>query len=170
MRQFSAIILILAMVFALCGCSIRAAAAPTASPAQETAAPTPSPSHTATPAAETPRPSVQPSAAVSTPVTYVTDDALNQILDGITDNVQPGSAGSSLRAVKYAAQLLDWGMATTLSEAEISSAVDGWMAGQDGNRLGVFLESILSVYGACYDLQQGNAQDLRDSAGCQSSG
>jgi hypothetical protein len=94
----------------------------------------------------------------------VHDAALNAVLSGVL-TVYPGSAGSSLRAAARAAQLLDWGMATTLSDDEIYSAVGCFMDELDDQDLLLFQESFYSVYDRAYDLRGENARELLEDAG-----
>ena len=96
------------------------------------------------------------------------DAALEQIFEAVL-SVYPGSAGSSLRAARCAAWLLDWGAVTSLTDDEIYSAVGSWLDQQDDERLRVFLESILSVYDRCYDLRGEYAQDIMIDAGVEAS-
>ena len=133
MKKAFALILSLCMVFALAGCAQKSAAptpAPAAAPT-ETPAPTPEPTPEPTPTATPEPPPLMPE------LPAVHDEALSQILEA-TLSVYPGSAGSSLRAARVAAWLLDWGAVTELTDDEIYSAVGTWMDGQDSERL--FLE------------------------------
>ena len=84
-------------------------------------------------------------------------------------SVYPGTAGTSLRAARCAAWLLDWGAVTTLTDDEIYSAVGSWLDEQDDERMQTFLESFLSVYDRSYDLRGEYAEDLMSDAGIESS-
>ena len=53
---------------------------------------------------------------------------LDNMLNEINTDVQPGTAGSSLKAVKVAANLLDWGTETSLSQEEIKSETVRWLS------------------------------------------
>ena len=164
MKKAFALILSLCMVFALAGCAQKSAAptpAPTAAPT-ETPAPTPEPTPEPTPTATPEPPPLMPE------LPAVHDEALSQILEA-TLSVYPGSAGSSLRAARVAAWLLDWGAVTELTDDEIYSAVGTWMDGQDSERLKLFLESILAVYDQTYNLRGENAEAIMSDAGVESS-
>lgn len=164
MKKTIALILALCMVFALAACGRKSAApapAPTAVPA-ETPAPTPEPTPEPTPTATPEPPPLMPE------LPPVRDEALSQILEA-TLSVQPGAAGSSLRAARVAAWLLDWGAETKLTDDEIYSAVGTWMDEQDSERLKLFLESILAVYDQTYNLRGENAEALMSDAGVESS-
>ena len=121
-------------------------------------APTPTPEPTPEP---TPVP-IQP----ELPPVY--DAELSAILSSITTDVQPGSAGSSLKAAGCAAKLLDWGAATSLNDDEIYSAVGCWLDEQSDDRLLMFFESFYSVYTASYDLRSDNGESLMRDAGISS--
>ena len=154
--------LFLLLILAGCGKSV------------QTPAPTPVPVVTATPS-PTPEPTPIPTLA-PTPeplplipdLPEIHDAALEQIFEAVL-SVYPGSAGSSLRAARCAAWLLDWGAVTSLTDDEIYSAVGSWLDQQDDERLRVFLESILSVYDRCYDLRGEYAEGLMSDAGIESS-
>lgn len=117
----------------------------------------------------TPEPTPEPTPIPIQPeLPPVTDDALNAILDSIVSEVRPGSSGCSLRAAQCAAALLDWGMATSLNDDEIYSAVGCWLDMQDDERLLIFFESFYSVYTASYDLRSENGETLMRDAGISS--
>lgn len=144
--------------------------------ARKAPAPTPAPTPTVT---ETPAPTPEPTPEPTTAPTpeplplipelpAVHDEALDQIFEAVL-SVYPGAAGSSLRAARCAAWLLDWGAVTELSDDEIYSAVGTWLDAQDSERMQIFLESILSVYDRCYDLRGEYAEGLMSDAGIESS-
>ena len=161
MKRLFALSLALCMIFSFAACG-KQAAEPTPAPTPiPTAAPPPTPTPEPTPA-PTPEPlPIQPD------LPPVHDEALNQIFEAVL-GVYPGSAGCSLRAARCAAQLLDWGAETKLTDDEIYSAVGCWLDEQDDERLHLFLESILSVYDRCYDLRGEHAEDLMADAGIES--
>ncbi len=119
------------------------------------------------PAAQpTPEPTVEPSPVPLIPsFPPVWDESLNSVLDEITDDVRPGSSGSSLRAVCCAAHLLDWAHTSSLTDDEVYSAVQCWMETLDNERLNNFLNSVLDVYDRCYDLRTDRADELMEEAG-----
>ena len=164
MKKYLALFLALSMIFAIAACGKKSGApapAPTASP---TAAPTPEPTPEATPVpTATPEP---PPLVPDLPPVY--DEDLSRILEA-TLSVQPGTAGSSLRAARVAAWLLDWGAVTKLTDDEIYSAVGTWLDAQSSERLQVFLESFLAVYDQSYNLRGENAEAIMSDAGIESS-
>ena len=164
MKRTLAFLLVFLLVFALCGCGKKDKAAEvvvltevpvTAAPVISTPEPTPSPEPTPAP---TPVP-IQPE------LPEVVDESLNAVLDMITDNVRPGSSGTSLRAAACAAALLDWGMNTNLTDDEIYSAVGCWLDTLDDERLVQYFDSFYPVYNASYDLKGENAESLLSDAG-----
>ncbi len=157
MKKSLILLLALTLLLPLGACAGRGAPAPTAAPA---AAPTPVPTPEPTPE-PTPTPEPLPLAPDLPPVH---DETLSGILEA-TLYVYPGTAGASLRAVRCAVWLLDWGMQTGLSDDEIYSAVGTWLDGQDEERVQIFLESIFPVYDQTYDLRGENAQARMEDAG-----
>lgn len=119
--------------------------------------------------APTPEPTPEPTPVPIQPeLPPVTDETLNAILDSIRSDVQPGSAGSSLRAAQCAARLLDWGMDSPLTDDEIYSAVGGWLDTQDDEGLLQFFEGFYPVYTASYNLRAENGESLMQDAGISS--
>ena len=164
MKKFTGILLALIMSVSLCACAPREA---------ETIiieqTPTPAPVETAqavaqpeTPETDTPE---APGEDAPAEIPPVWDESLNAILDCVTWNVRPGSAGCSLRAIQVASALLDWGTETGLSDDEIYSAVGCYMDTLDSDGLSLYLESILNVYDAVYSLRDGDTGELLEEAG-----
>ena len=89
------------------------------------------------------------------------------ILDVIDEEVMPGTAGSSLRAVQAAVQLLDWGVHTGLDTEEIRQATVDWLANKGNDEQVAFAQKLELVDDACNRLREGNARELLDEAGCQ---
>jgi len=164
MRKTMLFMLLLCMLVLLAACG-RQSAAPTPEPVTApTQAPAPTPEPTPAP---TPAPTPEP-LPLMPELPEVHDAALEEIFEGVL-SVYPGTAGSSLRAARCAAWLLDWGAVTKLTDDEIYSAVGSWMDKQDSERLKIFLESILPVYDRCYDLRGEYAEGLMSDAGIESS-
>ncbi len=88
------------------------------------------------------------------------------ILDEINANVEVGTSGASLSAVRAAAELLDWGVNTGLDADEISDAASTWLAAQNDG-LTDFLHKLELVDDAYKKLRTGQARELLDSAGCE---
>ena len=137
MKRILMITLALFVLLSLAACGKKApAATPTPAPVPtETPAPTPEPTPEPTPA---PTPEPLP---LAPELPEIHDAALEEIFEGVL-SVYPGTAGSSLRAARCAAWLLDWGAVTSLTDDEIYSAVGSWMDKQSDERLSTFLESM----------------------------
>ena len=164
MKKGTIIILTLFVLLSLAACG-KAAPAPTAAPTPVvTEMPSPSPEATPEP---TPVSTPEPLPLIPD-LPEVHDEALEQIFEAVL-SVYPGTAGTSLRAARCAAWLLDWGAVTTLTDDEIYSAVGSWLDEQDDERMQTFLESFLSVYDRSYDLRGEYAEDLMSDAGIESS-
>ena len=95
-------------------------------------------------------------------------DVLSAILVDIKGNVEVGSAGSSLKAVPYAAALLNWASSSTLSQEEIDVIVSEMLNTVSGD------ESAAAEYAAqlglvnadCQVLLSDDAEELLNEAGC----
>lgn len=88
------------------------------------------------------------------------------ILDEIDAIVTPGTAGSSLQAIRAAAMLLDWGVNTGLDTGEISEAASTWLAAKGGAQSDSLQK--LSLVDEAYKKLLGNdARELMDAAGCE---
>ncbi len=89
------------------------------------------------------------------------------ILDVINEEVEPGTAGSSLRAVQVAVKLLDWGANTGLDTEEIRQATVNWLADKGNDDQAAFAQKLELVDDAYNRLREGNTRELLDEAGCQ---
>ena len=142
------------VLLTLCACGVK----------KTGASPSPSPS---TPATESVSPSAAPS---SSPAAQDTDTkTLTALLDEINSGMEIGTAGSSLKATKFAAALLDWGMATKLSGDDIFKATVAWLSPK-GNDEGVaFGEKYAAVRQSIEQLKGKDAKALLSDAGVTSS-
>ena len=166
MKRLPILLLCCCLLFPLCACS-RKNAAPTPTPpvipdvtAMPTETPAPEPS-----AAPTPEPTPIP---LIPDLPEVHDPALEAILPEVL-NVWPGAAGCSLRAARTAALLLDWGMATELTDDEIYAAMGSYLDTLGDEDFMLFRESFYSVYDASYNLRGENAEGLLSDAGVETS-
>lgn len=91
-------------------------------------------------------------------------EELKTILDGIEENVFPGTAGSSLTAVPYTVQLLDWCKSAGISESELRGVIAQWLQGKDQGEIAHQFELISETYDL---LMSDRAEALLDTAGCQ---
>lgn len=133
----------------------------------QAASPAGEPSGTAAPASEEPESSAQPAGTAG----EAADPQLEKLCDVLTqlnENVNPGTAGCSLAAVKYAAMLLDWGSENVPGSEEIKSAVDSWLEGRTAEELQLFDQRIELTADTCAQLMGSDAGDLMEAAGCES--
>ena len=152
MKKTFAFILVLAMALALCACGGESAG-------EVVRVDT-------TPAAETPAPAVEtPASTADTASAEESSDALGVVLDYAVNDVQPGSAGCSLRSIQCAAMLLDWAAETPLDADGIAAAVEAWKAAATEDALSLFGECMDLVAYSCESLTQDNAQELLDESG-----
>lgn len=87
------------------------------------------------------------------------------ILDEIDAAVTVGVSGSSLSAVRAAAELLDWAVNTGLGAEEVGDAASTWLASRNDD-LTECLQKLEMVDDACQGLLTGEARAMLDSAGC----
>ena len=104
-----------------------------------------------------------PVAATPDPALETARAALRERLSDIRQNVQPGTAGSSLRAAAQAAKLLDWAAGTTLSEAQISEFVSSLLPELNQAETPASLAEQLSSVAYAIDLLTGDDQNLAQS-------
>lgn len=160
MKRWICVLLCLCALLSLAACGKKAKPAPTESPVPSPAAAAETPAPTETPS---PTPEATP-IPVAPSLPPVTDEALFAVFDQVLQ-VNPGTAGSSLRAAACAARLLDWGAETALTDDEIYSAVGEYLKTLDDEQLRIFLDNILTVYDRSYDLKGESAQAMLADAG-----
>lgn len=150
MKKISIIILAAALALTLCACGT----------ADVPAAPTPDVF-----AAETPAPTDTPEADAASVVDEAALEELELMLDDFGTRIQTGSAGSSLKAAAQAARMMDWALATPLSEEVIYSAAQAHLAPMDDAALTEYLMQIYSLDGAYQQLLQPGQEGLLEAAG-----
>lgn len=151
MKKLFAFVLTLITALSLCACG-----SGTAGPAEAT--PSPAPVESAAPTAET-EPADNAALAAQTA-------ELTALLDDFGTRIQSGSAGSSLRAVAQAARLMDWGMSTGMTDAQISAAAADYLAALDEDAKALYLMQIDSLDYAYKQLLQPGQEELLSEAGC----
>lgn len=100
----------------------------------------------------------------------ITDKAVSELtalLDEIYTDVQPGSAGSSLKATIAAAHLMNWGVETTMTADKIRTETVNWLSDKGNEEQEIFSESLTGVYYAYQELLQPGAEELLETAGCE---
>lgn len=151
MKKLFAFVLTLITALSLCACG-----SGTAGPAEAT--PSPAPVESAAPTAE-----AEPA---DNSVLEAQTAELTALLDDFGTRIQSGSAGSSLRAVAQAARLIDWGMSTGMTDAQISAAAADYLAALDEDAKALYLMQIDSLDYAYKQLLQPGQEELLSEAGC----
>lgn len=151
MKNLFAFVLTLITALSLCACG-----SGTAEPAEAT--PSPAPVESAAPTAEA-EPADNAALAAQTA-------ELTALLDDFGTRIQSGSAGSSLRAVAQAARLMDWGMSTGMTDAQISAAAADYLAALGEDAKALYLMQIDSLDYAYKQLLQPGQEELLSEAGC----
>ena len=151
MKKLFAFVLTLIMALSLCACG-----SGTAEPAEAT--PSPAPVESAAPTAE--------AESADNSVLEAQTAELTALLDDFGTRIQSGSAGSSLRAVAQAARLMDWGMSTGMTDAQISAAAADYLAALDEDAKALYLMQIDSLDYAYKQLLQPGQEELLSEAGC----
>lgn len=151
MKKLFAFVLTLITALSLCACG-----SGTAEPAEAT--PSPAPVESAAPTAE-----AEPA---DNSVLEAQTAELTALLDDFGARIQSGSAGSSLRAVAQAARLMDWGMSTGMTDAQISAAAADYLAALDEDAKALYLMQIDSLDYAYKQLLQPGQEELLSEAGC----
>lgn len=150
MKKISIIILAAALALTLCACGA----------ADVPAAPTPDAA-----VAEASAPTDTPEAADAPEVDEAALEELELMLDDFGTRIQSGSAGSSLKAAAQAARMMDWALATPLSEEAIYSAAQAHLAPMDDAALTEYLMQIYSLDSAYQQLLQPAQEGLLEAAG-----
>lgn len=151
MKKLFAFVLTLITALSLCACG-----SGTTEPAEAT--PSPAPVESAAPTAE-----AEPA---DNSVLEAQTAELTALLDDFGTRIQSGSAGSSLRAVAQAARLMDWGMSTGMTDAQISAAAADYLAALDEDAKALYLMQIDSLDYAYKQLLQPGQEELLSEAGC----
>lgn len=151
MKNLFAFVLTLITALSLCACG-----SGSAEPAEAT--PSPAPVESAAPTAE-----AEPA---DNSVLEAQTAELTALLDDFGTRIQSGSAGSSLRAVAQAARLMDWGMSTGMTDAQISAAAADYLAALGEDAKALYLMQIDSLDYAYKQLLQPGQEELLSEAGC----
>lgn len=91
---------------------------------------------------------------------------LDKILDEINTDIMPGTAGSSLVSVSVAADLLDWGVGTSMSTDEIKNETVNWLSDKSDSDKADFAEKLAMVYDSYHKLLEPDAKELLEESGC----
>ena len=93
---------------------------------------------------------------------------LISILDDIRDNMEVGTAGSSLKAVPFGAELLDWSLDPTMYAKAVKDVVAEWLSEQDSDKLAEINEQLMLAVNTAQALTGESGKDLMESAGFES--
>ena len=149
MKKLICTVLAGTMLLTLCACGTKkteTSVSPSASPAVESASPSPSAAAQASPSA-------------------AAEKTLASVLDDISAHMEVGTAGSGLKAVRFAAELLDWGQETKLSADEIKAQTVAWLSPKGNDEQAAFAEKYAAVKNAAGQLSDDNAKERLDEAG-----
>lgn len=100
----------------------------------------------------------------------ITDEAVSEfysLLDEIYTDVEPGTAGNSLKSAIVATHLMDWGVATTMTADAIRTETENWLSDKGNEEQAIFTEKMGCVYNAYLELLQPGAEGLLETAGCE---
>ncbi len=95
---------------------------------------------------------------------------LGDILSQIETDVETGTPGGQMTAVRVAASLLDWGQDTDMAEEEIQEETENWLSSKNRDGKKAFLQCFSAVDAACQELLGETAQETLDNAGVKDSG
>ena len=96
------------------------------------------------------------------------EEKLISVLVDIRDNMEVGTAGSSLKAVPFGAELLDWSIDTTMNANETKQVVAEWLSEQDSDKLAEINEQIMLAGNTAVALIGESGKELMESAGFES--
>lgn len=90
---------------------------------------------------------------------------LQAILNDLSNNLHPGTAGSSLTAAQLTAELLAWAATTKMDKKEAAGIVAEWLKEQSPEIQAAFQEKMQSVSNTYGQVLKDGAADLMESAG-----
>lgn len=96
------------------------------------------------------------------------EEKLISVLVDIRDNMEVGTAGSSLKAVPFGAELLDWSIDTTMNANETKQVVAEWLSEQDSDKLAEINEQLMLAGNTAVALIGESGKELMESAGFES--
>lgn len=94
-------------------------------------------------------------------------EALIRILDDLSANMHPGTAGSSLTSARLAADLIGWATTTKMDKSEAAAIVMEWLKEQSPEIRAAFREKINSVADTYGTIIRDSAADLLKAAGVE---
>lgn len=91
---------------------------------------------------------------------------LDNVLDEINTEINPGTAGSGMNSIKVAAHLLNWGVGTSMTTDEIKKETISWLSVMGNSDQVEFSSKLALVYESYNKLLGSDAEQLLKSAGC----
>ena len=91
---------------------------------------------------------------------------IDNVLDEINTEINPGTAGSGMNSIKVAAHLLNWGVGTSMTTDEIKKETISWLSDMGNSDQVEFSSKLALVYESYNKLLGPNAEQLLESAGC----
>lgn len=92
---------------------------------------------------------------------------LMKILDEISAELHPATAGNTLVAARLAAELIEWAKNTTMDKKEAAGIVGNWLKEQTPEIREAFEEQLSGVAGAFGSIVKDGAAGLLESAGVE---
>ncbi len=100
-----------------------------------------------------------------TPAVVTVDSELTAILQDISDNYHPATAGSSLTAARLAGQILDWYASSSKDPGEVVTTASAFSDSLDSEKAALFGEQLDAVYDSATYVCSDSGWDLLDDAG-----
>lgn len=91
---------------------------------------------------------------------------IDNVLDEINTEINPGTAGSGMNSIKVAAHLLNWGVGTSMTTDEIKKETISWLSVMGNSDQVEFSSKLALVYKSYNKLLGPDAEQLLESAGC----
>lgn len=91
---------------------------------------------------------------------------IDNVLDEINTEINPGTAGSGMNSIKVAAHLLNWGVGTSMATDEIKKETISWLSVMGNSDQVEFSSKLALVYKSYNKLLGPDAEQLLESAGC----
>ena len=91
---------------------------------------------------------------------------IDNVLDEINTEINPGTAGSEMNSIKVAAHLLNWGVGTSMTTDEIKKETISWLSVMGNSDQVEFSSKLALVYKSYNKLLGPDAEQLLESAGC----
>ena len=85
---------------------------------------------------------------------------LDNVLDEINTEINPGTAGSGMNSIKVAAHLLNWGVGTSMTTDEIKKETISWLSDMGNSDQVEFSNKLALVYEAYNKLLGSDAKQL----------